>query len=89
MTADNILVLVILVAALILFVSEKLRVDVVAMIVLAALVITGLVTPEEAFAGFSSPAVITVGVTTCSSSAVHSHDRLNVVFAGSVSVINT
>jgi di/tricarboxylate transporter len=60
MTTDNILVLGILAAAVVLFVSEKLRVDVVAMIVLAALGLTGLVTPEEAFSGFSSPAVITV-----------------------------
>jgi di/tricarboxylate transporter len=59
-TADNILVLAILAAAVILFVSEKLRVDVVAMMVLVALVVTGLVTVEEAFSGFASPAVITV-----------------------------
>ncbi|MEZ4517869.1 MAG: SLC13 family permease [Chloroflexota bacterium] len=60
MTPDNILVLLILLGALILFVSEKLRVDVVAMVVLAALLLTGLVSVDEAFAGFSSPAVITV-----------------------------
>jgi di/tricarboxylate transporter len=71
MTVDNILVLVILATALILFVSEKLRVDVVAMIVLAALVITGLVTPEEAFSGFSSPAVITVGAVFVISGALY------------------
>jgi di/tricarboxylate transporter len=60
MTTENILVLGILAGAVVLFVSEKLRVDVVAMIVLATLGLTGLVTPEEAFSGFSSPAVITV-----------------------------
>jgi di/tricarboxylate transporter len=60
MTSDNVLVLAILAGAVVLFVSEKLRVDVVAMIVLATLGLTGLVTPEEAFSGFSSPAVITV-----------------------------
>jgi di/tricarboxylate transporter len=54
------LVLGILAIAVLLFVSEKLRVDVVAMIVLVALVLTGLVTVEEAFSGFASPAVITV-----------------------------
>jgi di/tricarboxylate transporter len=59
-TIDNILVLGILAGAVVLFVSEKLRVDVVAMVVLVALVVTGLVTVEEAFSGFSSPAVITV-----------------------------
>ncbi len=60
MTADNLMVLGILAVAVVLFVSEKLRVDVVAMIVLVALVVTGLVTVEEAFSGFASPAVITV-----------------------------
>ncbi|NIV36358.1 MAG: hypothetical protein GWN58_45025 [Anaerolineae bacterium] len=60
MTIDNLLVLGILSVAILLFVSEKLRVDVVAMIVLAALVVTGLVTVEEAFSGFASPAVIVV-----------------------------
>ncbi|MFN2227795.1 MAG: SLC13 family permease, partial [Anaerolineae bacterium] len=60
MSPENLLVLGILAAAVVLFVSEKLRVDVVAMIVLAALVLTGVVTVEEAFSGFASPAVITV-----------------------------
>lgn len=60
MTTDNLLVLGILFVAILLFVSEKLRVDVVAMIVLAALVVAGLVTVEEAFSGFASPAVIVV-----------------------------
>jgi di/tricarboxylate transporter len=59
-TTENVLVLGILAVAVVLFVSEKLRVDVVAMIVLVALVVTGLVAVEEAFSGFASPAVITV-----------------------------
>jgi di/tricarboxylate transporter len=60
MTQANILVLVILAVAVVLFVSEKLRVDLIAMFVLITLVVTGLVTAEEAFTGFASPAVITV-----------------------------
>ena len=60
MTTDNFLVLGILAVAILLFVSERLRVDVVAMLVLVALVLTGLVTVEEAFSGFASPAVIVV-----------------------------
>jgi di/tricarboxylate transporter len=59
-TIENLVVLGILAVAVVLFVSEKLRVDVVAMMVLVALVLTGLVTVEEAFSGFASPAVITV-----------------------------
>jgi len=60
MTQDNILVLAILAVSVILFVSERLRVDLIAMLVLITLSITGLVTIEEAFSGFASPAVITV-----------------------------
>ncbi|MDX1413981.1 MAG: SLC13 family permease, partial [Candidatus Promineifilaceae bacterium] len=60
MTSENILVLAILGGALILFVSEKLRPDVVALIVLVALAITGILTVDEALSGFASPAVVTV-----------------------------
>ncbi len=60
MTQDNILVLAILAVAVVLFVSERLRVDLIAMLVLITLSVTGLVTIEEAFSGFASPAVITV-----------------------------
>jgi di/tricarboxylate transporter len=60
MTQENILVLGILAVAVILFVSERLRVDLIAMLVLITLSLTGLVTIEEAFSGFASPAVITV-----------------------------
>jgi di/tricarboxylate transporter len=50
----------ILAVAIVLFVSEVIRVDLVALLVLAALALTGLVQPEQALAGFSNPAVITV-----------------------------
>jgi di/tricarboxylate transporter len=54
------LVLIILVAAVVLFVTERLRVDVVALLVLSSLALSGLVTPSEALSGFSNPAVVTV-----------------------------
>ena len=60
MTAEIGLVLLILGIAIVLFASEKVRVDVVSMMVLLALLLSGLLTPEEAFSGFSNPAVITV-----------------------------
>ena len=60
MTIDQISVLGILVVAIGLFISDRVRVDLVALLVLLALVLTGLLTPEAAFAGFASPAVITV-----------------------------
>lgn len=60
MTFDIALVLGILVVSLILFISEVIRMDLVALLVLATLAITGLVDSDEAFAGFSNGAVITV-----------------------------
>jgi di/tricarboxylate transporter len=59
-TTQIALTLGIIAGALILFATEKLRVDVVALIVLLTVALTGLVGPEEVFAGFSNPAVITV-----------------------------
>jgi di/tricarboxylate transporter len=53
-------VLIILAIALILFISEVLRMDLVALLVLCALAVTGVVTPNEAISGFSNAAVITV-----------------------------
>ena len=60
MTLEIALVLGILSVAFVLFVTEWLRMDVTAMLVLGALAVTGLVEPEESLAGFSNPAVITV-----------------------------
>ncbi len=60
MTIEIALVLAILVAAMVLFVTGWLRMDLTALLVLAALAVLGLVTPGQALSGFSSPAVITV-----------------------------
>lgn len=51
---------IILCGALLLFVSEKLRHDLVALAALFACVIAGLTTPAKALAGFADPAVIVV-----------------------------
>ncbi len=60
MTLDIAIVLIILGISLILFISEVIRMDLVALLVLGALALTGLVTSEQAFDGFSNGAVITV-----------------------------
>ncbi|MGW8312781.1 MAG: SLC13 family permease [Desulfuromonadales bacterium] len=57
---DIILTLLILLIAIILFATEWIPMDMVSLMVLLAVGLTGLVTPEEAFSGFSNPAVITV-----------------------------
>ncbi len=60
MTPDILLVLGILVVSLILFISEVIRMDVVALLVLGSLYIAQQIDVNQAFAGFSNTAVITV-----------------------------
>lgn len=60
MTLDMWLTLGILALAILFFITEWLRVDVVALAVLVALMVTGLLTPQEAIAGFSNSVVITI-----------------------------
>lgn len=63
MDIQQLIFLAILAGALALFVSEKLRVDVTAMLTLLALVITGLLDGKQALSGFSSePAIIVAAV---------------------------
>ncbi len=50
----------VVIGAMALFASEKLRIDLVALIVLGALVVLGIVTPMEALSGFSNEATVTV-----------------------------
>lgn len=60
MTVEMWLTLAILVAAIVLFVTEWLRVDVVALGVVVLLMLTGILTTGEALAGFSDSAVLTI-----------------------------
>lgn len=60
MTPEIITVLAVLVVAVVLFVSGRVREDLVALVVLVSLVLTGLLTPAEALSGFSNTAVVTV-----------------------------
>jgi di/tricarboxylate transporter len=60
LTYENVLVLSILAVAVLLFVTEKLRSDVVALLVLLALALTNLLSPDDALSGFSHSAVITI-----------------------------
>ena len=62
MSIDIIIVLFIILLAFILFVSEALPIDVVALTVLSMLLITGQLTPSEGISGFSNPAVITIAI---------------------------
>ncbi|MGD8585416.1 MAG: SLC13 family permease, partial [Chloroflexota bacterium] len=60
MTPEITLTLFIILAALVLFATEKLRVDVVALLVLITVGVLGLIPRDELFSGFSNSAVVTV-----------------------------
>lgn len=60
MTPEITIVLLILAGAVVLFVTEKLSVDLVALLVLGALLVFRLVTPAEGLSGLSNSATVTV-----------------------------
>ena len=60
MTVEIGLVLAIAVVAILLFATERLRIDAVALLVLSTLAILNLISPTQALSGFSNQATITV-----------------------------
>ncbi len=60
MTLEILLVLIIMGTALVLFLTGWLRMDIVALMIIGTLAVTGLLSPEEALAGFSNPAVVII-----------------------------
>ena len=53
-------VALVLVGAVVLFITEKLSVDLVSLLIIGVLLLTGILTPTEAFSGFADEATITV-----------------------------
>ncbi len=60
MSPEIIIVFAVAVVAVILFATEKLSVDVVALVVMSTLLISGIISPEEGISGFSNKATVTV-----------------------------
>ncbi|HHU12753.1 MAG TPA: SLC13 family permease [Clostridiaceae bacterium] len=60
MTTDVIIVFIILFAAMIMFSVEKIRNDVASIIIMLSLAWSGIVSPDQAFSGFSSNAVMAI-----------------------------
>jgi di/tricarboxylate transporter len=60
MTTEIIIVLAILLGAIVLFITEWVRIDVVALGVVVCLMLSQILTPAEAISGFSSSAVLTI-----------------------------
>jgi len=73
------LVLGIIGVAIILFIWEKFTIDTVAILVMLAFVVLGILSPEEGFAGFTNPATITVAALFVLSAAVFRSGALNSV----------
>lgn len=60
MATGAIITLIVIVVALVLFATEALSIDLVAMLIMISLVLTGVITPEQGVEGFSNRATITV-----------------------------
>lgn len=60
MGTEAIITLLVIAGALILFITEVVSIDVVALLIISVLVLTGIISPEEGVAGFSNKATITV-----------------------------
>lgn len=60
MSTDAIITLCVIIGAVILFATEILSIDLVALLIMVSLILTGVITAEEGVAGFSNSATITV-----------------------------
>jgi di/tricarboxylate transporter len=60
MASGAIITIVVILAAIVLFATELLSIDLVAMLIMISLVVTGVITPQQGVAGFSNAATITV-----------------------------
>jgi di/tricarboxylate transporter len=60
LNTEIIIILAIVIVAVILFVTEKIPVDLVSLMVMAVLILIGILSPEEGFMGFSNEATITI-----------------------------
>lgn len=60
LSLEVVIVLLVLLLAIIMFATEALSVDVVALLIVVTLIVTGVVSPQEGVSGFSNSATITV-----------------------------
>jgi di/tricarboxylate transporter len=86
---EQIIVFATLIFALIMFVWGRFRHDIVALICLLFLVITGIVSAENAFSGFSHPAVITVASVLIVSGGLQSAGLMDVIGKGIMKIGNS
>lgn len=79
MTVPQTIILTILAAALVLFVWERWRYDLIALFALVAGVLTGVVPADKAFSGFSDPVVTTVAAVLVISAALQASGAVDIV----------
>ena len=60
MSGENLFLFSLLSVAILLFISNRVRLDVVAILVILALMLSGLLSPKQALAGFGDPVVILI-----------------------------
>jgi di/tricarboxylate transporter len=72
-------VLTLVAITVLLFVTEKLPIDLVALLVMTVLLLSGIVTPSEGLAGFSNSATITIGALFVVSAGLYKTGTVNFV----------
>ncbi len=85
MTGEIIIVLTVVVIAIILFSTEKLPVDLVALMIMAFLMVSGIITVDEGVSGFSNEATVTIAALFVVSGALI---KTGFVDVASVKIIN-
>lgn len=80
-TTDMLIVLSVLAIAIVLFVFDLLRVDLVGLLMMVTLPLTGVITPEEAVAGLSSNAVVSIIAVMIIGAGLNKTGVMNVVAA--------
>ncbi len=81
LTVDIVIVFAIVAMAVVLFLTEWLRYDIVALIVLLALAISGVVPMDRAIEGFANPAVLTIAAVLVLSGGLHKTGVANLIGA--------
>lgn len=76
---EALVVLFVVIGAVILFATEKLSIDLVAILIIVVLTLTGVLTPEEGVQGFSNPATVTVAAMFVLSAALFKTGGVNIL----------
>ncbi len=84
MSLEIIFVFLLLAVALFLFSTDYVSFDIAALIILALLLVSGILTPREGFSGFSNPATLTVAAMFILSEGLRRTGILNIVGAYSL-----